>query len=109
MFNVDPVFNRPDFVVTVSGGSPEENAQMATAIGHAMNLCGFSNASIDPSQNTVPDYTNSAEVLNSLRMLNPDLFESCTQVTTSPTESAMTSPAMLGMVGGFAPQVWSSF
>lgn len=109
MFNVDPVFSRPDFVVTVSGGSFEENAQMATAIGHAMNLCGFGAASIDPMQNTVPDCNNSAEVLNSLRMLNPDLFESCIQVTGGQPQEAAINPAMMGMVSGLTSNSWCSF
>lgn len=81
MFNVDQVFARPDFSVTVTGGSFEENAQMATAIGHAMRICGFNNAQIDPALATVPEHYNSAEVLNSIRALNPDLFESSFQVT----------------------------
>lgn len=95
MFNIDPVFSSPDFTVTVTGGSFEENAQMATAIGHAMRICGFNNAQIDPSLATVPENYNSVDVLNSIRNLNPDLFESCFQVT-GQCEQA---PAL-----GFAPQ-----
>ena len=80
MFNVDQIFSRPDFSVTVSGGSIEENAQMATAVMHSMRLCGFGNVQIDPGLAVVPDHYSSAEVLNSLRLLNPDLFDTSFQI-----------------------------
>lgn len=105
MFNIDPMFAAPDFQITVSGGSAEENAQMATAIGHAMTICGFTQASIAPQSNAVPGY-GGCEVLNSLRALNPDLFESCVQVSAAPQEQQYQMPVGLPDQTG---NVWFQF
>lgn len=91
MPNIDSLFAAPDFQISVSGGSAEENAQMATAIGHAMSICGFTQTTIAPTCNVAPDFA-SFEVINSLRALNPDLFESCVQVGAAPQELPVAMP-----------------
>ena len=66
----------PEFQIAVTGGSTEENNQLTTAIYHALSYCGFSNVLIDPHNSLTPGVQNSGEVINALRALNPELFES---------------------------------
>lgn len=106
MFDQFP--NIPDFQICVTGGSLEENNQMTTAVFHALALCGFTGLGIDPQNSLTPGHQNSADVLNAIRAMNPELFETQMHVTgvceqDQASSMQMMQPYQQQQQYGFAP------
>lgn len=74
-------YNRPDFVVTVTGGTAEENQQMCTALRVSMSQMGFTNVEVDAVQEFSCGNLQDRDLVQYMRNINPDLFESSISIT----------------------------
>lgn len=106
MFDQFP--NTPDFQLCITGGTFEENAQMTTAVHHALSMCGFTGLSIDSQSSLTPGYHNSSEVLNAIRALNPDLFEAQMHISGVCEQDQIAAMRMQTMPQYGMPSPWYS-
>lgn len=91
----DPFTSQPEFQIAVTGGTVVENNQLATAIYHALQVCGFSAIVADPMTTLTPGPVQSHDVLNALFALNPDLFETPITLAGITEQEANNSQAMM--------------
>lgn len=109
------MFQRPNFHITVTGGSVEENMQVTSLIHESLVEKGFKNLGINHQDRVItqPGVT----VYDMIRAMNPDLLDSSIQVSGESEDDLQASAAGMqylrpmqqqSLVGELYQPVWLS-
>lgn len=82
--------------ITITGGSAEENSQMCTVLGAALRTCGYSNVQVEPQHEYPTHARHDVDVVNAIRRINPDLFDTAILVSGESEEEMQMNMAAMG-------------